>query len=114
MSDRSALNWLSDAKDYALEAQEIARNLDEKALAESRRDQLALQFCLVIVGEALSQVPEDIRPLAPEIAWGQVYGLRNRLVHSYFLIDIEIIRNIAQNQTEPLALAIDGLIEKIK
>src|SRR5256885_863996 len=114
MNDRSALTCLSDAKDYALEARDITRNLDEKAFAENRRDQLAVQFCLAIVGEALGQVPDNIRALAPEIAWGRVYGLRNRLVHSYFLIDIETIRDIAQNHTAPLALAIDRLIEKIK
>lgn len=114
MNDRSPFDWLSDTKNYALEARDIARNLDENALVESRRDHLAVQFCLAIVGEALNQVPEDIRVLAPEIAWGRVNGLRNRLVDSYFLVDIEIIRDIAQNRTGPLALAIDRLIEKIK
>lgn len=34
MNDRSSLDRLSDAKDYALEAQKITRNLDEKAFAE--------------------------------------------------------------------------------
>ena len=88
--------------------------MDQNAFANSRRDQLAVQFCLAIAGEALNQIPEDIRALAPEIAWGRVNGLRNRLVHSYFLIDIETIREIAQDRTEPLALAIGRLIEKIK
>lgn len=114
MNDRSPLDWLNDAKSHALEARDIVRGLDQNAFADSPRDQLAVQFCLAIAGEALNQVPEDIRALAPEIAWGQVNGLRNRLVHSYFLIDIETIREIAQKRTEPLALAIDRLIEKIK
>src|SRR2546423_7646504 len=107
MNDRSPLDWLSDAKDHALEARDIARNLDENAFSSNRRDQLVVQFCLVIAGEALNQVPEGIRALAPEIAWGRIIGLRNRLVHNYFLIDNQIILKIAQNDTEPLAASID-------
>jgi uncharacterized protein with HEPN domain len=114
MNDRSPLDRLSDAKEYALEARDIARNLDEKAFAESRRDQLAIQFCLVVAGEALSKIPRDIRVLTSEIPWTAINGLRNRLVHGYFLTDTRIILTIAQDRTGPLALAIDRLIEKIK
>jgi uncharacterized protein with HEPN domain len=114
MNDRSSLDRLSDAKDYALEAQKITRNLDEKAFAENRRDQLAVQFCLVAAGEALGKIPQDIRVLASDIPWSAINGLRNRLVHSYFLTDNRIILAIAQSRTGALALAIDRLIEKIK
>lgn len=114
MIDRSPVEWLNDAKQYVLEAKEIVRRLDQAAYGGSRRDQLAVQFCLAAVGEALNQVPKSFRGLAPDIAWAAINGLRNRLVHSFFLIDNQIIFNIAQNRTEPLALAIDRLIEKIK
>ena len=114
MNDRSALDRLSDAKQYALEARDIARNLDERRFAENRRDQLAVQFCLMVAGEALSKVPPDIRVLASDVPWTAINGLRNRLVHGYFLTDNRIILTIAQDRTGPLALAIDRLIEKIK
>jgi uncharacterized protein with HEPN domain len=114
MNDRSPLDWLNDARGYAREASDIVRGLEEHAFARSRRDQLAVQFCLAIAGEALNQIPRDIQALAPEIPWVRIRGLRNRLVHSFFLIDHQIVLGIAQHDTEPLALAIDRLIEKIK
>ena len=114
MNDRSPLDWLNDAKSHALEARDIVRGVDPNAFANSRRDQLAVQFCLAAAGEALNQVPKDFRGLAPDVAWTAINGLRNRLVHSFFLIDNQIIFSIAQNRTESLALAIDRLIEKIK
>jgi uncharacterized protein with HEPN domain len=114
MIDRSPREWLDDAKKYALEAREIVRDFDQKDYDRSRRDQLAVQFCLAAMGEALNQVPKDIQALAPDIAWVAINGLRNRLVHSYFLIDNQIILSIAKNDTNILAASIDRLIEKIK
>jgi len=114
MNDRSPLDWLNDARNHAREARELVRGLDEHAFASSRRDQLAVQFCLAIAAEALNQIPRDVQALAPEIPCVRIKGLRNRLVHSFFLVDHQIILGIAQNDTEPLALAIDRLIENLK
>ena len=71
-------------------------------------------FCLTAVGEALNQVPKDVQALAPEIPWMAINGLRNRLVHGFWLIDTEIILHIAQNDAAALVRSIERLIEKIR
>jgi uncharacterized protein with HEPN domain len=114
MIERSPLEWLDDAKKYALEANEIVRDLDQAAYDQNRRDQLAVQFCLAAVGEALNQVPKNIQAFAPDIPWTAINGLRNRLVHAFFLIDNQIILNIARSDTEALAASLDRLINKVK
>jgi uncharacterized protein with HEPN domain len=114
MIERSPLDWLNDAKRYALEAKEIVRHLDQAGYDRNRRDQLAVQFCLAAVGEALNQISDDIRALAPDIPWTAINGLRNRLVHAFFLIDNQIILNIARSDTEALAASLDRLINKVK
>jgi uncharacterized protein with HEPN domain len=93
MNERSALAWLRDARRYALEAHDIADALNSGAL--DRRELLAIQFCLAVVGEALNEVPKDAQALAPDIPWRPIYNLRNRLIHSFWLIDSEIVLDIA-------------------
>jgi uncharacterized protein with HEPN domain len=44
-----------------------------------------------IVGEALAQVPADVRGLAPDIPWKLFKDLRNRIVHGYWQIDLELL-----------------------
>lgn len=114
MNDRSALEWLSEARDHALEAQKFTGGLSQESFDRDRRGRFAVCFCFVVVGEALNQVPRDVRALAPEIPWVPINGLRNRLVHSYWLIDTQIILRIAQADASTLASAIDRLIEKIR
>jgi uncharacterized protein with HEPN domain len=114
MNDRPALAWLSDARSHALEAREIAKGFGPEKFDENRHVQLAVRYCLAVVGEALNKVPKDVQALAPEISWSAIYNLRNRLIHGFWLIDTQIILRIAQNDAEPLVASIDRLIEKIE
>jgi uncharacterized protein with HEPN domain len=114
MNDRPAPKWLRDARSFAVEAHDMSREFGPEAFDSNRRDQLAVRYCLAVVGEALSQVPKDVQALAPEIPWAAIYGLRNRLVHGFWLIDTGIILRIAQSDTQTLVASIDNLTEKIE
>ena len=52
---------------------------------------------LEIIGEAANRLPEAFRNEHAEIEWRQIIGLRNRIVHDYFNIDMEIVWEIVQN-----------------
>jgi len=51
---------------------------------------------LEIIGEAARQVPDDFAAAHPEVPWARIAGLRNRIVHDYFGLDLEIIWQILQ------------------
>ena len=62
MKDRTAAEFLSDARDYALEAHSFAAGCSGAAFDADRRGRLVVFFCLAVVGEALNQVPQDVSP----------------------------------------------------
>ena len=51
---------------------------------------------LEIIGEAARTVPDDFAAAHPEVPWMRIAGLRNRIVHDYFGLDLEIIWQILQ------------------
>ena len=51
---------------------------------------------LEIISEAANRLPEGFRAQHPEIEWRKIIGLRNRIVHDYFNIDVEIVWEIIQ------------------
>jgi uncharacterized protein with HEPN domain len=51
---------------------------------------------LGIIGEAANRLPENFRAQLSEIEWRQIIGLRNRIVHDYFNIGVEIVWEILQ------------------
>ncbi len=52
--------------------------------------------------------------LRPEIPWSQVFGLRNRIAHGYFDIDVDVISDVVNNDLQPLLEAIDYFVEYLK
>ena len=48
-----------------------------------------------IIGEAAKNLPAEIKELYPDVPWGEMYLLRNKISHEYFGIDYEIIWDVA-------------------
>lgn len=57
---------------------------------------------LEIIGEASKNVPVDIQEKFSDVPWRKLKGIRNRIVHEYFRIDVTIIWFIIQNELMPL------------
>jgi len=82
---------LAEMVDAARRAMSYADGQDVQSLGKDpmRRDAMILQ--VQIIGEAASRVETRTREAMPEIPWADIVGMRNRLVHGYFAVDIEIL-----------------------
>jgi len=86
--DRVRLQHMIDAAEVAV------RFAGGRTRADLDTDQL-LVFGLVraveVLGEAASRVSPDARLELPQVPWGLIVGMRNRLVHAYFDVDLTIL-----------------------
>ncbi|MEJ7756026.1 MAG: HepT-like ribonuclease domain-containing protein [Nocardioidaceae bacterium] len=57
---------------------------------------------LAVVGEAVKSLPDDFKQQRPDIPWASIAGLRNVVVHEYFRVNPDMIRDIVDNQLAPL------------
>ena len=62
-----------------------------------------------ILGEAARQMPEDFVSGHPDVPWRNIAGLRNRIVHDYFGLDLDIVWQIIQNDLVPLQTQLKNL-----
>lgn len=60
-------------------------------LEQSRLLTYGLIRCLEIIGEAAARMGEGTRGLLPSVPWQQIIGMRNRLIHAYFDVDIDMV-----------------------
>ena len=83
--------YLLDMLLAARDAVSFAEGMSYADFARDRRTQLSILKSVEIVGEAASRLSEDTRWAHPSIPSPEVIGMRNRLVHAYFNIDLPLV-----------------------
>lgn len=83
--------YLLDMLLAARDAESVTVDLSRDQFKQNRTAQLAAAHALQIIGEAAGRVSQQTQELHPEIPWRQIIGMRNRLVHDYGRIDLDII-----------------------
>jgi len=110
MARRDALVAARHMLDAAHEAQELAAGRTRQDLDENRLLNLALVRLLEIIGEAANRVPEDQRRGHREIPWAAIVGVRNRSIHAYEDIDLDMIWRIVRDDLPPLVREMKELV----
>lgn len=105
---------LGDYLSHMLEAARLARsyvqNLTKTEFLKDRRTQQAVVLNLMTIGEAAGRIVSECKEFAaahPEIPWTQMRGMRNRMVHGYFDIDLNIVWDTVQSSLPEL----EGLLQ---
>ena len=91
--DRIRLQHMLDA---AREAISFARDRTRNDLDMDRQLVLSLVKDIEIVGEAAARITESTRQQTSEIPWEEIVAMRNRLVHGYFDIDLNVVWQTVQ------------------
>ena len=87
MTSRDPAMFLSDMVEFCSLVMQYTSGFDLAALLADRMRYDATLRNIELIGEAASRVPEALRMQAPEIAWRQVVGTRNRVAHAYLTLD---------------------------
>ena len=92
--------------DAAEEAMGFAQGRERRDLDQDRKLTLALVKEIEIIGEAAYQISDETRARLRNIPWDDIVGMRHRLVHAYFDINLDILWKTVQ---EDLPLLAEGL-----
>ena len=96
--------------DAAREAVSFVRGRTRGDMDTDRQLVLALVKDIEIVGEAATGVAEPTRRCLPEIPWERIVGMRHRLVHAYFDINLDIVWKTAREELPTLIALLEAAI----
>ena len=77
--------------DAAREALTFAEEHTREDLDTNQMLVRALSMSIGIIGEAASKVSPDVQAAHPDITWPQIIGMRNRIIHAYFEVNLDIL-----------------------
>ncbi len=67
---------------------------------------------LEIIGEATRSLSDDLRYQYPEVPWSKIIGMRNRMAHQYFNINLTIVWEVAKGELPDLKAQIGDILHK--
>lgn len=81
-----------------------------EAFLADPKSQDAVVRNIEIIGEAVKALSEATRQAHPEVPWGKIAGTRDRLIHGYFSVDLDIIWDIVQTDLPSLRSKVAALV----
>ena len=109
MSKRPVDLLLDDICEAIDRIEQYISGMSFDVFSKDRKSVDAVVRNLEIIGEASNRLPADFKNSHSQIEWHKVVGLRHRIVHEYFGIDIQIVWQILQKDLPSLREAISQI-----
>lgn len=84
--------------------------VQEKQRSDLDKDKMlvhSLVRCLEIIGEAAARISDDCKADIPQVPWNRIVGMRNRLIHAYFDINLDIVWQTVKEELPELLKIIE-------
>ena len=94
--DRAYTDYLRDMLDAIEKAQTFTRGMSREQFDADYKTNFAVARALEIVGEAAAKLPKSVTDNCPNIPWREVRGIRSKLIHDYFGVDLEVVWKTVQ------------------
>jgi uncharacterized protein with HEPN domain len=106
----SPLEYLRHILDETIYLSRQTPGLSKSQFLQDETLKRAFVRSIEIIGEATKRVPEDTRMKYPHIQWRAMAGMRDKLIHSYFGIDYDIVWDVVINKVPELQQGIEEIL----
>ena len=110
MSKREAKLYVEDIKESIEKINRYTKGMKFDELVEDDKTIDAVVRNLAIIGEAVINIPEEIKEKYSDMPWFEIKGMRNRVVHEYFGTDNKILWDTIKGDIPKLKEQIEKIV----
>lgn len=107
MRDHSA--YIADIIEAGSRIEEYTKSLSFAEFSEKKMAVDAVLRNLEIIGEAVKNIPSEVRKDHPDVEWKKIAGLRDILAHSYFGVDMDVVWDVVKNKLPGFLVDVSGM-----
>ncbi len=110
---RDYRDYIQDILDSIDEIESFTEGMKFEEFTKDKKTINAVTRSVEVIGEAAKKIPKSIRNKYPNIPWKKISGMRDKLIHEYFGIDLEILWKVAKDNIPPLKSTIKNILEDL-
>lgn len=110
MSKRGEFEYLADIIESIKRVDSYVKGVTQKKFFQDTKTQDAVIRNIEVIGEAVRGLPAEFKRKHKEVEWAKIAGMRNRLIHLYFGVDLDIVWDVVKNRLPGLREKIHGIL----
>ncbi len=111
---RTYKDYMIDILSSILEIEEFVRDVNFEKFVRDRKTINAVIRSLEVMGEASKKIPSEIRSKYPEVSWKYMAGMRDKLIHEYHGVDLEIVWKVIKGEIPILKPMIEKIVDELE
>ncbi len=113
MKGRDYRDYIQDIIDSVSDIESFTRDMSFEDFNNDRKTINAVIRSIEVIGEATKSLPESIRDKNPSIPWKKMAGMRDKMIHEYFGVDVEILWKVAKENIPSIKPLIRGVLKSL-
>jgi uncharacterized protein with HEPN domain len=105
------LDYIEDILDAMSKAELLLEGVSYSQFESDFKINFAVVRALEIIGEAAKRLPEELRQRYPDIPWKGMSGMRDRIIHGYDNVDLQIVWDVVKRDIPKLRPKIEALLK---
>ena len=112
MPKRSDREFLTDIREAINRIQQYTAGMTYEEFVRDTKTQDAVLRNLEIIGEAVKNLSRSLREEYPSVPWKSMAGVRDRLIHHYFGVSLDVVWQIATEELVDVRAQVDRILAK--
>ena len=111
---REYSDYLKDIVNAMMKAETFIENMTYEEFVQDDKTVYAVIRAIEIIGEAVKQVPDSMREKHSEIPWKSMAGMRDKLIHHYFGVNLKLVWNTVKQEIPEVMPVLQNTLQEYK
>ena len=108
------IDYIEDLVKAMDDALSFVKNMDYDIFLKDTKTTYAVIRALEIIGEATKKVPSSVKTDYDQIPWKKMAGMRDKVIHEYFGVDLKRVWNTVKNDLPELKPQFEKILKETK